>query len=150
MVEHPPSTFFTLTIILLLMEFHGMRYRVNRIIRYQGRRAIRNRRKGQSFKEWFLYLRYRDMFPTLSLWIYCSGMLYMGIMFLTALIFLISGNAEASRIVMAVAFGVWLFQAVVEHVANLGVSRDKLRTRERTTRLIFYLDGRLEKRRKRE
>jgi len=130
------------------MEFYGVRYRVISMIDYLGKRAFRRRRKGQSFKEWFLFLRYRDMLPRLSLWIYFGGVLYIGVAFLVALIFLASANPEALRIVMIVVFGVWLFQAVVDHVANLGVCRSRIRTRERTTRLIFYLDKKLEKRRK--
>lgn len=37
---------------------------------YLSKHEKKRRKKGQSFKEWFLYSRYRDEIPTVLLWLY--------------------------------------------------------------------------------
>lgn len=37
---------------------------------YLSKHEKKRRKKGQSFKEWFLYSRYRDGIPTVLLWLY--------------------------------------------------------------------------------
>ena len=149
MIQTPPLVTFFVSVLMLLMEWWYLRDLVNRVIHYQGRRALRNRRKGQNFKEWFLYLRYRDMLPKLSLWIYFGGLLYMCIALLVALVFLISANQEGARIVLSVLLKVWLSKVAIDLLIQNGTIA-RSRTKNRVVRLIFYLDGKLEKRRKRK
>lgn len=61
-------------IILVLcwvLTFFSIRLELSNIIEYQlNKNAFKKRKKGMTFKEWFLYTRYREEIPKILLFLY--------------------------------------------------------------------------------
>jgi len=149
MIDHP-FFLFSVSVSVLVLQFVSVRHLVNSAIDYQERRVFRNRRRieKQHVKEWFLYTHYRDMLPHLLLKLYWAGMMYICASFLLALFFFITANSEKSRIVMNATILIWFCKGVLR--VCLEIPGDEGAKRRPAVRLIFYLDKKIERRRKRK
>lgn len=88
---------FALTAINLL-NFIGTRGYIRCVIDYcLNTSAGKKRRKGQSFKEWFFYTRYRDIVPKIML-IWYFGFIVLYLLFVLAVVILTVFNFNYEKI----------------------------------------------------
>lgn len=97
--------------ILMIYMLINTRWVIYCIITYKlNKSAYRKKKKGQNFKDWFLYRRFREQVP--SAWYYIHLSLYVIYIICLALI-LILGNISWDYFIIKKILGVLLYTSLV-------------------------------------